>query len=76
MICVVGGTKNMFRPAVAQDIRDAILKAPANDRVPAVYQNQEDQERRLEEVFEKWARHGGIWTAAAAKVSCTFSIVS
>ncbi|KAI1783814.1 hypothetical protein LXA43DRAFT_902828 [Ganoderma leucocontextum] len=67
MICVVGGTKNALRPAVAQDLRNAILKAPAKDRVPAVYRSQEDQEKRLEEVFEKWDRHGGIWTAAASK---------
>ncbi|KAI0742908.1 hypothetical protein C8Q80DRAFT_1053238, partial [Daedaleopsis nitida] len=65
--CLAGGTKNMYRSQVADDLVGAILKTRAQDKAPAVYWSQEEQERRLEQVFKKWADHGDVWTVAAQK---------
>ncbi|KAI0640826.1 hypothetical protein C8Q79DRAFT_920989, partial [Trametes meyenii] len=67
LICMVGGSKNPAQSAVARDIVDAILKSPATGKVPAVYWGQAEQERRLQEAYDKWAAKGNIWTAAARK---------
>ncbi|KAL6299496.1 hypothetical protein BKA93DRAFT_829872 [Sparassis latifolia] len=68
MICIINGTKNPHRAAVARDIIDAILKTPANKHNPAVYWDQKEQEVRLIAAYEKWDEIGSVWTAAAVKV--------
>ncbi len=60
--------KNPYRTQVANDIVDAVLKARAIKGVPAIYHSQPEQEKRLIEAYNKWDEHGGVWTAAAAKV--------
>ncbi|PIL37602.1 hypothetical protein GSI_01296 [Ganoderma sinense ZZ0214-1] len=68
LVCVQDGTKNPHRGEVANDLVDAILKAKAANGVPAIYHPQAEQEERLVKVYNKWKEHGGVWTAAAAKV--------
>ncbi|GBE80642.1 hypothetical protein SCP_0303590 [Sparassis crispa] len=68
LICIIDGTKNPLRAGVARDIVDAILKMTADKHSPATYWDRHEQERRMEAVYEKWAKHEGMWTAAAAKV--------
>ncbi|KAI0323780.1 hypothetical protein GY45DRAFT_1264040, partial [Cubamyces sp. BRFM 1775] len=53
--------------AVARDIVDAILKAPANGKSPAVYWSKPEQETRVVAMYKKWEAQGGVWTAAAEK---------
>lgn len=65
----IGGTKNPFRSEVARDITDAILKTRAKKDVSATYWNKEEQEKRLTEAYNKWSRKGGVWSAAAVRVS-------
>ena len=60
--------KNPYRTEVANNIVDAILKVKAANGVPAVYRPQSEQEQRLIETYNKWNEHGGVWSAAAAKV--------
>ncbi|PIL30528.1 hypothetical protein GSI_07228 [Ganoderma sinense ZZ0214-1] len=68
LVCVKDGTKNPYRGEVANNIVHAILKVKAANGVPAIYRSQPEQEERLVKVFNKWEEHGGVWTAAAAKV--------
>ncbi|TFY73725.1 hypothetical protein EWM64_g10287 [Hericium alpestre] len=68
LVTIVNGTRNPYRLAVAEDLRDAILIKGASKEEPAKYWAKEEQEVRLEAVHTKWARRGGVWTAAAAKV--------
>ncbi len=72
MICVLGGMKNPVRKEVARSIVDAILKSTASDQAPARSWSQEEQERRLEEAYNKWVIKGGVWNAAAEKVRLSF----
>ena len=69
VVVVLNGTKNPYRNAVALDIKNAILKTRAEKGTSATYWSQPEQEKRLEEAYQKWSRHGGVWSAAAAKVS-------
>ena len=69
VVVVLNGAKNPYRNAVALDIKNAILKTRAEKGTPATYWSQPEQETRLEEAYQKWSRHGGVWSAAAAKVS-------
>lgn len=73
LVVILNGTKNPYRGAVAQDIRDAIIKTRAQKGVPATYWNQAEQEIRLKEAYKKWSRHGGVWSAVAAKVKRSHS---
>ncbi|KAI0691353.1 hypothetical protein C8T65DRAFT_587252, partial [Cerioporus squamosus] len=66
LICVVNGTKNPHHAEVAENIVSAIVKSTANGKMPAVYWSQAEQESHLNAVFEKWAKKGKVWTAAAA----------
>ena len=66
---ILNGAKNPYRNTVAGDIKNAILKTRAEKGIPATYWSQSEQEKRLEEVYQKWSRHGGVWSAAAVKVS-------
>ncbi|EPQ51434.1 hypothetical protein GLOTRDRAFT_22104, partial [Gloeophyllum trabeum ATCC 11539] len=66
--CIIGGTKNPLRAVVAQDISAAILKKGATKEAGASYWPKEDQEARITAAFDKWARHGGVWSAAASRV--------
>nr|VWO98010.1 Carboxylic ester hydrolase (EC [Ganoderma boninense] len=68
LACVKDGNKNAHRAEVANDIVDAILKSRAANGIPATYYPQPEQERRLLEAYDKWEKHGGVWTPAAAKV--------
>ncbi|EIW51483.1 uncharacterized protein TRAVEDRAFT_137340 [Trametes versicolor FP-101664 SS1] len=54
------------RPHIAEDIVSAILKTRASAHNPGVYWSREEQERQLEEAFQKWAARG-VWNLAAAK---------
>ncbi|KAI0696201.1 hypothetical protein C8T65DRAFT_583603, partial [Cerioporus squamosus] len=67
LICVVGGMKNPHRSEIARDIVDALLKSTANGNTPAVYRSKEEQEVRLQEIWEKWCARENIWTQAAEK---------
>ncbi|THH23181.1 hypothetical protein EUX98_g7992 [Antrodiella citrinella] len=64
---VLDGTRNPHRVQVFSDIRDAILKVPAENGRPAVYWSQEDQAIRLVSVYQKWSEKGGVWSRASAK---------
>ncbi|RDX47536.1 hypothetical protein OH76DRAFT_1456744 [Lentinus brumalis] len=67
---VLNGTKNPYRGEVAKDVVDSILKnrAGKDGHRHARYYNRTEQEHRLKEMYEKWARKGGVWSFAAAKV--------
>jgi hypothetical protein len=60
--------KNPRRSEVAKDITDAILKSKADGTVSAKYWDKGEQERRMQECFEKWMKVGTVWSAAASKV--------
>jgi hypothetical protein len=66
---VIDGKKNPYYRAVAKDIVDAILKARSGKGVSAIYWKKEEQEVNLIAVYEKWLKKGGVWSAAANKVS-------
>ena len=68
---IINGTKNPYRKAVAKDIVDALLISRAGDGKPAEYWSQEEQEARLQATYDKWLQAGGVWSAAATKVSFT-----
>ncbi|KAF8176924.1 hypothetical protein BJ912DRAFT_930520 [Pholiota molesta] len=65
---IFNGTKNPHRAEVLVDIRDAIIKTPAIKNVPATYWTQPEQEANIIKAYDKWLKHGGIWTAASGKV--------
>jgi hypothetical protein len=46
------------------------LKTRANENGPgpATYWNKEEQEKLLEKAFQRWAKQGNVWSAAAEKV--------
>lgn len=67
-VCILGGSGNHARPEITNDIVSAILKTRADKFNPAVYWSREEQERRLDKAFKKWAARG-VWNSAAAKVS-------
>ncbi|KAA1480032.1 hypothetical protein DENSPDRAFT_905230, partial [Dentipellis sp. KUC8613] len=67
MSCIVNGMKNPYRSAVSRDITDAILKTTADKLNRSEYWPQEEQERRLQEAYEKWYRIGNVWNADAAE---------
>jgi hypothetical protein len=63
------GSKNPHYATVAQDVVNAILKKHAQDGQTAQYWPQDEQERCLINVYDQWAKKGGIWSAATSKVS-------
>ncbi|KAJ3476001.1 hypothetical protein NLI96_g11459 [Meripilus lineatus] len=65
---ILGGCKNRLRGIVSRDIRDSLLKEGATPERPALYWSKEEQGVKLEAVFQKWSRRGGVWSAAAPKV--------
>lgn len=65
---IFGGTKNPYRREVLVDIRNAVIKTPAKANQPATYWWQPEQEANIVEAYNKWLKHGSIWSAAAAKV--------
>ena len=69
LIVIINGTKNPHRSAVAKDITDAILKTHATDGKPAAYWSKGEQECQLEAAYEKWLKHGKVWSVAASNVS-------
>ncbi|KAI0712734.1 hypothetical protein C8T65DRAFT_562727, partial [Cerioporus squamosus] len=68
LACVLHGSKNPHRLEVGQDISDAILKSKASNGNPARYWSKAEQEERLVRAYEKWVKHGDVWSAAAEKV--------
>jgi hypothetical protein len=70
-VTVVSGSKNPLQGAVSKDIVDAILQTKAAKGVSAKYRDKEEQKKRLEEAYNKWYQHGGIWSAATSKVYCS-----
>jgi hypothetical protein len=66
---IINGTRNPYRKVVAKEIVDAILISRAGKGDLAKYWSQEEQETRLEAVYNKWLEAGGVWSAAATKVS-------
>ena len=65
---ITGGTKNPLYLIIGREIGDAIYKARATDENPAEYWDKETQEKKLQNVFDKYDRMGGIWTAKARAV--------
>jgi hypothetical protein len=61
---------------VAKDITEAIIKTKAVKGTPATYWNREEQIKRLEDAFEKWARKGTVWSAAASKVGLSLNEIT
>lgn len=59
----------MYRKQVLYDIRNAIIKTPSKKNQPSTYWTKEEQETRLVEAYNKWVEHGGVWSAAASKVT-------
>jgi hypothetical protein len=53
---------------VATDITNAILKMHATNEKGAEYWSKTEQEEKLVAAFNKWARKGTVWSAAAQKV--------
>lgn len=73
---VLNGMKNPLRNVVSKDITGAILKTPATggkNSQPATYWSHEEQKVNVEEVYQKYLKIGGVWSAAAADVSDIFS---
>lgn len=52
-----------------RDVSDAILSEHAKPGKPAKYRTREEQEVRLQAMFEKWQATGKVWSAAAMQVS-------
>ncbi|KAJ7607603.1 hypothetical protein DFH06DRAFT_1486459 [Mycena polygramma] len=65
---ILGGVHNPRRNAVLKDIKEAVLKVPASKGVLAQYWSQPEQETRLALAYDKWAKVGGIWSAAAQNI--------
>ncbi|OBZ69969.1 hypothetical protein A0H81_10476 [Grifola frondosa] len=65
---IINGSKNLLRGAVAKDVIDAILKTRASGDQHAEYWDKQEQEERLQAMFEKWTVKESVWTAAASKV--------
>ncbi|TFY78545.1 hypothetical protein EWM64_g5465, partial [Hericium alpestre] len=68
LVSIVDAKKNPYRLVVAEELRDAILIKGASKEEPARYWTKEEQEEKLNAVYTKWARRGGVWMAAALKV--------
>ncbi|TFY52964.1 hypothetical protein EVG20_g10326 [Dentipellis fragilis] len=66
LVTTLGGTKNQHRAAVARDIVDAMLISRTSKNEPAKYWSKEEQESRLQTMFEKWSAIGGVWSAASS----------
>ncbi len=68
-VVILNGKKNPYLTSVARDISSALLKSRGSHGVLAEYRNRTEAEAMLQTVYEKYLRIGGVWTAAAAKVS-------
>ncbi|TFY74060.1 hypothetical protein EWM64_g9952, partial [Hericium alpestre] len=68
LVATINQGTNPWRSQVASDIRDALLISGAENGTPAKYRAKEEQAELLQAAYTKWARHGDVWTAAAAKV--------
>ncbi|KAJ7150806.1 hypothetical protein C8R46DRAFT_1229740 [Mycena filopes] len=68
LAAVLNGVKNSHRPALAADIRNAILKKSAEKDAPAQYWPKDEQETRMCAVYNKYSQIGGVWSAAAHMV--------
>jgi hypothetical protein len=55
--------------AVIHDITQAIIKTKAIKGVPATYWTHEEQIEKMQDMFDKWAKKGSVWSVAATKVS-------
>ncbi|TFY51908.1 hypothetical protein EVG20_g10784 [Dentipellis fragilis] len=64
---VLGGTKNPHRSHIAKDVVDSILISRAEKGQPAKYWDKEEQEARLQMMYEKWAAVEGVWSAASSQ---------
>lgn len=73
---ILGGSRNTHRKEVLADIRNAIIKTPAQKNRPATYWSKPEQEIKIAEAYDKWLRFGGIWSAAAPKVRNIFLLVN
>ncbi|EGO20419.1 hypothetical protein SERLADRAFT_373814 [Serpula lacrymans var. lacrymans S7.9] len=68
LAAIVNGMENTHRSAVASNISEAIFKTPSTEGKSAEYRSKYEQEAYLQNMFEKWSRKGGVWSAAATKV--------
>ncbi|KAK6971771.1 hypothetical protein R3P38DRAFT_3297859 [Favolaschia claudopus] len=68
LAAVLNGTQNPRRGAVAADIRNAVLKKSAAKGAPAEYWPKEVQEAKMVDVYNRYSRMGGVWSAAAHAV--------
>ncbi|KAJ7676042.1 hypothetical protein DFH06DRAFT_1466749 [Mycena polygramma] len=59
---------NPHRTEVAAAIRNALLKNSASKGVLAKYWTKEEQELKMREVYDRFSRRGGVWSAAAHAV--------
>ena len=67
--CILNASKSPWYREVGKDVVDALLKARAEDGSPAQYWSKEEQVEKMDAMFNKWQEHGGVWSAAALKVS-------
>ncbi|KAK6984837.1 hypothetical protein R3P38DRAFT_2575379, partial [Favolaschia claudopus] len=65
---ILNGSRNPRRSEVLKDLRNAVIKEPANKHAPARYWSQPEQVIRLSDAYDKWATRGGVWSAAAQNV--------
>ncbi|KAJ7130666.1 hypothetical protein C8R46DRAFT_1236100 [Mycena filopes] len=68
LAAVLNGMNNSHRPALAADIRNAILKRSAEKDAPAQYWPRDEQESKICAVYDKYSQIGGVWSAAAHTV--------
>ncbi|TFY75901.1 hypothetical protein EWM64_g8110 [Hericium alpestre] len=76
LVATINASTNPWHLQVVRDLHDAVLISGAEDGKPAKYRTKEDQEERLKAVYLHWARHGGVWSAAAAKTSYAMSAMA
>ncbi|KAJ3527510.1 hypothetical protein NM688_g8119 [Phlebia brevispora] len=60
-------TSNPHHAAVWRSVTDSILEERAENGKPAVYYSQQEQVKRLEDMYARWDRKGNVWTAASVK---------
>ncbi|KAJ7635469.1 hypothetical protein DFH06DRAFT_675131 [Mycena polygramma] len=68
LAAIINGVNNPHRGEVAAAIRNALLKNSASKGVLAKYWTKEEQESKMREVYDKYSRRGGVWSAAAHAV--------
>ena len=68
---IIGRSKNPYYLTVAREIGDAIYLERGTKETYPRYRDQADQEARLDEVFQKFAKVPELWGPGAQKVRLT-----